>query len=57
MYARAFGSAFLAMLSTTAIEGAIIVARASRELAPLESVHGQLRDLVAAEISERKSSE
>jgi AcrR family transcriptional regulator len=47
----------LAMLSTTAIEGAIIVARASRELAPLDSVHGQLRELVAAEISERKSSD
>jgi hypothetical protein len=43
------------MLSTSAIEGAIILARASRELAPLESVHGQLRNLVAAEISGRKS--
>jgi len=47
----------LAMLSTTAIEGAIIVARASRDLQPLESVHGQLRDLLQAEISERKSSD
>ena len=47
----------LAMLSTTAIEGAIIVARASRDLAPLESVHSQLRELVAAEISERKSTD
>src|SRR5947209_5814181 len=35
----------LAMLITTAVEGAIIVARASRDLQPLESVHGQLRDL------------
>ena len=47
----------LAMLSTTAIEGAIIVARASHDLAPLESVHSQLRELVAAEISERKSTD
>jgi AcrR family transcriptional regulator len=47
----------LAMLSTTAIEGAIVVARASRDLAPLESVHGQLRDLVVAETSERKSDD
>jgi AcrR family transcriptional regulator len=47
----------LAMLTTTAIEGAIIVARASRELAPLESVHGQLRDLLQGEMSERKSSD
>jgi AcrR family transcriptional regulator len=44
----------LAMLSTTAIEGAIIVARASRDLKPLDLVHGQLRDMVAAEMSERK---
>ncbi|HET7666919.1 MAG TPA: TetR/AcrR family transcriptional regulator [Mycobacterium sp.] len=45
----------LAMLSTTAIEGAIIVARASRDLKPLDLIHGQLRDLVAAEMPERKS--
>jgi AcrR family transcriptional regulator len=44
----------LAMLSTTAIEGAIVVARASRDLKPLDVVHGQLRDLVQAELSERK---
>jgi AcrR family transcriptional regulator len=44
----------LAMLTTTAIEGAIIVARASRDIKPLESVHGQLRDLLQAELSERK---
>jgi AcrR family transcriptional regulator len=44
----------LAMLSTTAIEGAIVVARASRDLKPLDLVHGQLRDLVQAELSERK---
>jgi len=47
----------LAMLITAAVEGAIIVARASRDLQPLESVHGQLRDLLQAEMSERKSSD
>jgi AcrR family transcriptional regulator len=45
----------LAMLSTTAIEGAIVVARATRDLKPLDVVHGQLRDLLQAELSERKS--
>jgi AcrR family transcriptional regulator len=45
----------LAMLTTTAIEGAIVVARASRDLKPLDLVHGQLRDLLQAEMSERKS--
>jgi AcrR family transcriptional regulator len=44
----------LAMLSTTSIEGAIVVARASRDLKPLDLVHGQLRDLLRAETSERK---
>jgi AcrR family transcriptional regulator len=44
----------LAMLSTTAIEGAILVARASRDLKPLDVVHGQLRDLLQAELSGRK---
>jgi hypothetical protein len=39
----------LAMLMTTAIEGAIIVARASRDVKPLELVHRQLRTLVRAE--------
>ncbi len=47
----------LAMLSTTAIEGAIVVARASRNLKALDVVHGQLRDLLQAELSERKSSD
>jgi AcrR family transcriptional regulator len=44
----------LAMLSTTAIEGAIVVARASRDLKPLDLVHGQLRDLLQAEMPERE---
>jgi AcrR family transcriptional regulator len=47
----------LATLSTTAIEGAIVVARASRDLKPLDIVHGQLRDLLQAELSERESSD
>jgi AcrR family transcriptional regulator len=43
----------LAMLMTTAIEGAIVVARASRDVKPLDLVHGQLRALLQAETSER----
>ena len=45
-------AAELAMLTTTAIEGAIVVARASRDVKPLDVVHGQLRALVLAETSE-----
>jgi AcrR family transcriptional regulator len=44
----------LAMLATTSIEGAIVVARASRDVKPLDVVHGQLRALLAAEQSEGK---
>ncbi|OBB02383.1 TetR family transcriptional regulator [Mycobacteriaceae bacterium 1482268.1] len=43
----------LAMLVTTSIEGAIIVARASRDVKPLELVQRQLRPLLEA--AERKS--
>lgn len=39
----------LAMLLTAATEGAIVVARASRDLKPLELVHSQLRTLLEAE--------
>ncbi|MFZ0833829.1 MAG: TetR/AcrR family transcriptional regulator, partial [Mycobacterium sp.] len=39
----------LAMLMTTAIEGAIVVARASRDVKPLDLVHHQLRALLQAE--------
>jgi AcrR family transcriptional regulator len=39
----------LAMLTTTAIEGAIVVARASRDVKPLDLVHSQLRTLLQAE--------
>ena len=45
----------LAMLTTTATEGAIVVARASRDVKPLDLVHGQLRALLQAETSERKT--
>ncbi|MGV0873841.1 TetR/AcrR family transcriptional regulator [Mycolicibacterium sp. XJ879] len=44
----------LAMLVTTAIEGAIVVARASRDVKPLDLVHGQLRTLLKASMPERK---
>ena len=46
-------AAELAMLTTTSIEGAIVVARASRDIKPLDLVHDQLRALVLAETSER----
>jgi AcrR family transcriptional regulator len=45
----------LAMLITTATEGAIVVARASRDVEPLDLVHGQLHALLQAETSEGKS--
>lgn len=44
----------LAMLMTTAIEGAIIVARVSRDVKPLDLVHHQLRALLQAQIPQRK---
>jgi AcrR family transcriptional regulator len=44
----------LAMLMTTAIEGAIVVARATRDLKPLDLIHRQLRALLHAEIPEGK---
>jgi AcrR family transcriptional regulator len=39
----------LAMLMMTSIEGAIVVARATRNVRPLDLVHRQLRAMVAAE--------
>jgi len=50
-------AAELAMLTTTSIEGAIVVARASRDVKALDLVHSQLRALVLAETSERKSGD
>jgi AcrR family transcriptional regulator len=43
----------LAMLVTTSIEGAIVVARACRDVKPLDVVHRQLRDLLQAETSRK----
>jgi AcrR family transcriptional regulator len=48
-------AAELAMLTTTSIEGAIVVARASRDVKPLDLVHGQLRALLQAEVSKSRS--
>jgi AcrR family transcriptional regulator len=45
----------LAMLVTTSIEGAIVVARASRDVKPLDLVQRQLRALLQAETAERNS--
>ncbi len=42
----------LAMLATTAIEGAIVLARVRRDLTPLDVVHRQLRNLLSAEGAE-----
>lgn len=50
-------AAELAMLTTTSFEGAIVVARATRDVESLDLVYGQLRALVLAEISERKSGD
>lgn len=41
----------LAMLLTTSIEGAIVVARASRDVKPLDLVHRQLRALLQSELT------
>lgn len=47
-------AAELAMLITASFEGAIVVARAARDVKPLELVHGQLRAMLLAETPERK---
>jgi AcrR family transcriptional regulator len=41
----------LAMLFMTSLEGAIVVARTTRDVKPLDLVHRQLRAIVAAEIN------
>ena len=46
---RRLRAAELAMLMMTSIEGAIVVARATRNVRPLDLVHRQLRAMVAAE--------
>ncbi|OBG59413.1 TetR family transcriptional regulator [Mycobacterium sp. E1715] len=46
-------AADLAMLATTALEGAIVLARVRRDPAPLDVVHRQLRDLLLAEATRK----
>lgn len=48
-------AADLSVLATTALEGAIVLARVRRDLTPLDVVHRQLRDLLLAERVERTS--
>jgi AcrR family transcriptional regulator len=43
----------LAVLATTALEGALLLARARRDLTPLDLVHRQLRALLTAQAPER----
>ena len=47
----------LAMLATTGLEGAIVLARVRRDLTPLDVVHRQLRGLLAAEGAETEGEE
>jgi hypothetical protein len=49
-------AADLAMLATTAVEGAILVARTTGTTTPLDLVHRQLRTLVIAATGPRKAS-
>lgn len=46
-------AAELSMLATTALEGAIVLARVRRDLAPLDVVHRQLRDLLLVEATRK----
>lgn len=48
-------AAELAMLATTSIEGAVLVARTAGDDTALTLVHRQLRTLAAAEIAQRKA--
>jgi AcrR family transcriptional regulator len=50
-------AAELAMLTTTAIEGAVLVARTTGDAGALDLVHRQLRTLVTAAIGERNSGD
>jgi AcrR family transcriptional regulator len=44
-----------AVLATSALEGAIVLARVRRDLTPLDVLHRQLHRLLEAELSERNS--
>jgi len=46
-------AAELAVLATSAIEGAIVLARVRRDLTPLDLVHRQLRNTLLAAVPER----
>ncbi|BBZ73005.1 TetR/AcrR family transcriptional regulator [Mycobacterium paraseoulense] len=46
-------AADLAVLATTALEGAIVLARVRRDLTPLDVVHRQLRELLSAEATRK----
>jgi AcrR family transcriptional regulator len=48
-------AAELAMLITTSVEGAVLVARTTGEMTALDLVHRQLRALVTAETGDRKA--
>lgn len=54
-------AAELAVFATSALEGALLLARVRRDLTPLDLVHGQLRSLLLHELAEsapgRKSSD
>ncbi len=45
----------MAVTTTAALEGAIVLARAARDTKPLDIVHRQLRDLLEAELPLRRS--
>ena len=47
----------LAMLATTALEGAIVLARVRRDLTPLDVVHRQLRNLLVAAVPRSRERE
>jgi AcrR family transcriptional regulator len=46
----------VAALTVSALEGALLLARVRRDLKPLDLVHGQLRDLLLAELPEGKAT-
>ena len=45
----------LAVMVISAVEGALVIARARRDAEPLEIVHRQLRALLLAETTDRRS--
>lgn len=47
----------LAVLAMSALEGALLLARVRRDLAPLDLIHRQLRNLLLAELPEGKTDD